>query len=270
MRKAAGWGRRLSRVSFSAGRTMLVVRLQCTPPGDSQSSREKLPDVRRQAERAAYSTAQERAAAGPWHATAAALPPKASPAPNTAAKEMTNDEFRHAQYDVSFTAGMNQRYHQSRASLWKKCDLSTKIAVGALAVLGAILSFVSWSDSGWLSNLLSVVAAVAAAVAAIALNVLPFGEWSSNHNALHQRWTDLREDVDALLFELDSREPDAHLLARLRELDMKVHRIGGSEPLANRTLLERCDIEERQFRGESPRQRRSRNATAGKNSPATH
>lgn len=162
---------------------------------------------------------------------------------------MTRNEFRQKQYEISVCAGTNQRYHQKRTYAWERWDRFAKIMVGILAIIGACLSVVSASlgTSAW--NIASITIAFLAAGFAMALNVLPFAEWSSSHRALFQRWTDLREDVDALEFDLGDKEPDDHLIRRLRDLDAKVHRICGAEPLGYRTLLNECQaIEERSRR----------------------
>jgi len=89
----------------------------------------------------------------------------------------------------------------------------------------------------------SIVVGGLAALAAIALNVLPYGEWASRHNALFERWTDLREDVDKLLFEIEE-VPTTQLVDRLKELEGKFHRICGTEPGYKKPLLDECYREE--------------------------
>jgi hypothetical protein len=161
---------------------------------------------------------------------------------------MTHDEFLDAQFKTSFTAGMNQRYHQARASHWACWDRTCKISVGVLAVAGACLSVVTISSPAGSLIMVSAIVAAMAAVVAIALNVLPLGEWNSQHAALFQRWSDLREDVDSLLFELDGDNPSVALVSRLRELEGKVHRICGTEPACRKELLAECFREEEQSR----------------------
>lgn len=152
---------------------------------------------------------------------------------------MTRDEFENEQYRISFTAGMNQRYHQSRAQLWARMDRGFRIAVGLFSVAGASLAVVTaTSDSiGW--DAASILIAGLAAVVAIILNVLPFGDWERWHVDLFRRWTDLREEIDALLFELNGA-PDEMLIGRLKQQDAKVHRICGLEPHPNEALLRKC------------------------------
>ena len=53
---------------------------------------------------------------------------------------MTRDEFLNKHYELSFHAGMNQRYHQSYATWWWHWDTWTKVTTAALAVTSAMLA----------------------------------------------------------------------------------------------------------------------------------
>jgi hypothetical protein len=91
---------------------------------------------------------------------------------------------------------------------------------------------------------IGVVIAFLAAAAAVILNILPLGECAAEHLDLFRRWTDLREDVDAVLFDLKDN-PDQELIDRLKSLDAKMHRICGAEPMEpDKKLLRRCYDEE--------------------------
>ena len=147
------------------------------------------------------------------------------------------EAFEQKQYEISVAAGMNQRYHQDRISRWVWWDRFFKISVAGLAVVGVCLSIVTAFSTSALAVGSSILFASLAAIAAIALNVLPFGEWASQYASILQRWTDLREDIDALLFDLHD-EPTAELVQRLKELEAKLNRINGSEPKGNRALVE--------------------------------
>jgi len=161
---------------------------------------------------------------------------------------MTGEEFRDRQFEISFTAGINQRYHQARESFWTSWDRGVKVLVGVLAVAGLCITVYTTTPQGatWIQA--GVCVAIFGAFSAIALNVLPIGEWAKLHNALFQKWTDLREDVDALLFDL-SGEPSDELKDRLKALEAKVHRICGSEPGCKKHLLQQCCNEEKRSRG---------------------
>src|SRR5688572_10907881 len=102
---------------------------------------------------------------------------------------MNIKQFKDRQYQTSVMAGMNQRYHQSRAQFWTRWDKGSKVAVGVLAVLGACFSILTLNQHSVPLGWTSVVIAGLAAGAAIALNVIPLGEWANIHWALFQRWT---------------------------------------------------------------------------------
>lgn len=160
---------------------------------------------------------------------------------------MNRHDFEQKQYEISVQAGTNQRYHQDRAWLWTWLDRSCKIAVGVIAVIGVCLAIVTIfvQRSDWIAA--SVTAAALAALFAIALNVSPFGDWASLHIALFQRWTDLREDVDGLLYDLEG-EPTRENMDRLRQLEAKAHRICGTEPSAKLELLVKYQADEERSR----------------------
>ena len=153
---------------------------------------------------------------------------------------MTRDEFLTEQYKVSFIAGMNQRYHQRRASYWR-WDRGVRVAVGFLAVGGLVLSFATVTHEGW--DWLSITIAAVAAVAAIILNIVPIGDWQRDHVSLFRSWTDLREEVDILPYDASRRVTD-ELIDRLRWLEAKMHRICGCEPQCRPDMLLKCENEE--------------------------
>jgi hypothetical protein len=161
---------------------------------------------------------------------------------------MTRDQFLDKQFSISVTSGMNQRYHQSVAHWWTGWNRAVQITVAILAAIGAILACVAPFAKSTALDVVSAVFACLAAIVAIALNVLPLGDWSQEHLDLLRRWSDLREDADSLLFDLTDDEPPPHLIARLKSLDAKVHRICGGEPLSDKALLEQCYREENRSR----------------------
>jgi hypothetical protein len=160
---------------------------------------------------------------------------------------MTKKQFNQKQYEVSFTAGMNQRYHQACEHYWTWCDRFCKILVAVLAIAALCFAVVAWAVEHWAWDATAVATATAAAIAAIVLNVLPLGDWARTHQALFQRWTDLREDADTLRSMVGS-EPTDEQLVRLRELQAKVHRICGAEPGYDEALLEKFEDDEKQSR----------------------
>jgi hypothetical protein len=106
------------------------------------------------------------------------------------------------------------------------------VAAACLAAVGLRLDNIGW-------DIFAVIVASVAALAAITLNLLPLNQWATEHEALFRQWTDLRDDIDELLFDI-YREPTPELIDRLRQLNGKVHRICGSEPGCDRRLLDQC------------------------------
>jgi hypothetical protein len=164
---------------------------------------------------------------------------------------MTKNQFLDRQYELSVMAGVNQKFHQGQIKHYADRDRYCKIAVGFLAVLGVCLCVVTATVDGWFWDAVSILIASLAAAAAVALNVLPFGEWASGHHALFQRWTDLREDVDDLLYRVVD-EPTPDDLARLRELSAKCHRICGTETHCDDGILQVLQDKEEKSRRPAP------------------
>lgn len=160
---------------------------------------------------------------------------------------MTPKEFHDKQLYISIGAGTNQRIYQHKASWWTGCDRACKIVVATLAVSSLCLSIWSVTPQGasWITT--SIVVSGMGALSAIALNVLPFGDWASRHNALHQRWSDLREDVDSMVFAVKG-DPTQAQIAHLKDLDAKYHRICASEPKCRDALIKHYYAEEKQSR----------------------
>jgi hypothetical protein len=152
---------------------------------------------------------------------------------------MNHDDFEQKQYHLSVTAQMNQLYHQSRARWWTVWNRGVQIAVAVLAVIGVCLALAAAMTHDFGTDLAAIIVEGLAAVAAIALNVLPLGDWAGESSSFLRQWSDLREDIDALDFDL-AEQVTPELIARLKVLDGKVHRICGSEPRMNEALLGKC------------------------------
>jgi hypothetical protein len=160
---------------------------------------------------------------------------------------MTQPDFDHELLCLSMTAGMNQRYHQKRAHFWTCWNRGVQISVAVLAVTGVCLSVVTYFVEAKIADWFGIGVATSAAIAAIALNVLPLGDWAAMHLDLFRRWTDLREDVDSLKLET-AAEPSKYGVQRLRELGAKVHRICATEPAPKEKLLHECHNAEKRSR----------------------
>jgi hypothetical protein len=128
-----------------------------------------------------------------------------------------------------------------------------KITTAAAAVVGVILSIATAGNSAS-PNLVwwSVALSIATTIAAVALNVLPFGNWEKEHRDLFRQWTDIREDLDALLFDCPADgSPDVRTICDLKKLDAKIHRVCGQEPEGNRRFIAECYQSEVQSRREN-------------------
>jgi hypothetical protein len=157
-------------------------------------------------------------------------------------------EFRGELHNLAYTAEVNQRYHhlkQRQMWLWDKV---VKIGVAVLAVLALIAAFVP-HELKWLE----VTAALLAALAAVALNVVPVGEWITEYGEMFRSWSDLLLDAEQL--ELKAREIDdgapvpIHLVERLQETINRQCQLDAMEPPPDDKLLSRCqgDINERMY-----------------------
>lgn len=161
---------------------------------------------------------------------------------------MTSEQFQHKQYDISVIAGMNQRYHQRRASLFAWWDKGFRASsCVSSAVAAALVVVMAGTDNKVVAGFSIAAAVIVAAIGAL-LNVLPFGDWEKSHVDLFRRWTDLREEIDALLYHTNG-EPSAFLISRLKELEAKAHRICGMEPACKTKLLDECHRAEERSRG---------------------
>lgn len=162
---------------------------------------------------------------------------------------MNRDDFLHAQHVLSCIAGMNQRYHQIEADRLGTLDARWKIANAIAATLGLGFAVASLFISDTTLNVTGVVLAAVTAVAAFVVNVSTFGERHSENVNFLRRWTEVREEVDDLLYRLGDRDPSEDDIKQLRRLDAKKHRISGDEPLADRDLLDACQDAEERSRG---------------------
>jgi hypothetical protein len=161
---------------------------------------------------------------------------------------MNRKKFLDRQYNISFHAGMNQRYHQRYATFWWRCDTWAKIITAVLAVAGAMLSVGAlFEGHDPRIDYLALSVASLAAIAAVILNVVPFGAWESASRDLFRQWTDLREDSEELLFACPG-EPDGHNIHDLRKLDARLHRLCGAEPSPNKAILQECHDDEKKSR----------------------
>lgn len=160
---------------------------------------------------------------------------------------MTKKDYLNEIKDLSFTAGMNQRYHQHEMTRYKKTDKCIKISVGVISLFGAISSLLSVSLGLLILGVTSAVISVIALAIAIVLNVHPSSEKGAYHQGLFRRWCDLREDVDGqsvLVEGSNSSKIASDDYLRLRDLTTKKNRINSLEKRPNKELLNTCYEEE--------------------------
>ena len=143
---------------------------------------------------------------------------------------------------LSFTAGMNQRYHQDDAQRWARLDRGVRILVGLLTTLGvALLPFPVWSAA----------MTIGAAIAAVVSAVVPVGDWNRVHLDLFRRWSDLRQDVDSVMIRLNKDASGAapeHLVERFKEMTAKKVGLNALEPAPHEKRLERAYQQEHEAR----------------------
>jgi hypothetical protein len=153
-----------------------------------------------------------------------------------------------ALYAASFTAGMNQRYHQHLVSVYVWCDRGVKIAVLTLTVATLVTTL---TGSPFL---LQVVLGILGTLAAIVLTVLPISDTAKEHAEHYRRWSDLREDAATLSLKLKTADPlrsdeFSCLASRIIDVEAKVHRACAAEsPSPWKNLLDRCYAAEEESR----------------------
>ena len=158
---------------------------------------------------------------------------------------MTAQEYREKLHELIVTCGFNTRYHQVLAQRWKRWDRNIRILVGALAAFGLLFSVPGFECHPWWG----LVTAFLSLIAAVALNILPVGDWEKAHGELFRLWVDLRRDVANEKFRAsevgeDEGKAAPKLVDRLCELDQKSHSLDAQEPAPERELLIRCQREE--------------------------
>lgn len=162
---------------------------------------------------------------------------------------MNRDSFLDAQFQLSFQAGMNQRYHQKQADLWWQRDAIAKAATAILAVIGAMVASAAlypnhspYIDYGGL------LASVLAAISAVILNVIPFGAWEKDHRIFFKQWTEIRKEADYLLFDCPTGDPSPTFIDELKKLNGRAHLLCGDEPAPDEKVLMTCFKEEEKSR----------------------
>lgn len=166
--------------------------------------------------------------------------------------------------NMSFTAAINQRYHQALASSNEGWEAFVQGGVGLLAVLSLSATIVA-AYRGWHPifgtkrarwkawNTVSMALGASAAVFAIWLNVISYAETARFHREMLLRWSELRRDSDRLVARVTTTSEDAADLAALSEqaiyLQARKNDINALEGAPDDELLERCHELEEKARG---------------------
>ena len=167
---------------------------------------------------------------------------------------MDSEALFDALYDLSFTAGMNQRYHQIEWTASANIDNTFRIAVAVLAVLSTVASIYSafkgdksvaspWWVAKVTYNRVSVALAIGSLAVAVWLNITPSGSDVVYHSDLFRRWSELRRDADNLMFAVEHApegELPGALEERIQELLARKNQINSIEYAADEELLTKC------------------------------
>ncbi len=145
-------------------------------------------------------------------------------------------------HELKMIAGINQRYHQKLAFLWGLVDKGIKISVGLVAVWGVALSTAGPAHAG----LAMTVGWISLGIA-VALNVIPTGDYVKDNTDLFRRWSDLylsahmiktRFDIEGA----DKASPEVRSrIAEAKEIEQTLH---ATQTAPIRWLLNRCEREE--------------------------
>lgn len=150
---------------------------------------------------------------------------------------MTRTEFWKKLGALIITCDVNQRYHQTTAWNWKAFDRITKILVAVMAVAALCLT-VAHDES---IHVLEIIFGSIASIAAIALNVVPFGEYEKSSDEMFHSWSDVRKDAEIQSLKFSSVVDISEcMIERLGELVAKVHSLNAIEPTPNRKRLRKC------------------------------
>lgn len=162
---------------------------------------------------------------------------------------MMKSDFEWARYQISFTAGMNQRYHQKLADKWWKRDTIAKAATAILSVIGAMVASAAiYPKHSIFIDYIGLIVSVLAAISAVVLNIIPFGAWEKDHRILFKQWTDIRKEADLLAYSVSHDHQGPIDTEELKKLESRVHMLCGDEPAPNEKMLNTCFNEEEKSR----------------------
>ena len=152
---------------------------------------------------------------------------------------MTRPEWEYWIHDNLFTAGMNQQYHQTMAWRWEAADIILGLVVAILAIASVVCAanknrFGKYSL--WVSS--------CGVVLMILLLFFPSGTWKLQYKDLFNRWTNLRQRVEALQIQLNAipeGEPiPEYFDSQAEQITAMEQDIASDEGAPHRVLLLRC------------------------------
>lgn len=140
-------------------------------------------------------------------------------------------------HEQKVTAEVNQRYHQLLARRWERWDRAAKIAVAILGTVALLSSFLP-AHHAWAGVALG----AAGVVAAVALNVVPLGDWRCAHGEMFRSWGELVQSAEQLEFRARKLGEDATvpgpLFERLEEVASRSYQLDATESAPDAALLE--------------------------------
>ncbi len=185
-----------------------------------------------------------------------------------------NEKIWHSLMELSMICGMNQRYAQEMltSAQWHSNAIDIAVVVTTMLTLAlGVAAYVDpnrtmpvlpywWRGAGWSLwrvkiDLLATVTSILAAIAGVVLVVSPYSENVRHYGNMFQAWSDLRQDVDSALIDVElmrlpeKQGSDSYLEQRYRDLLAKKNALNAREPAPNEELLEKALIAEERSRG---------------------
>lgn len=174
---------------------------------------------------------------------------------------MNKEEILDTLYQLSVTAGTNQRYYRDLLTTSEAEDSHIRFIVGAVAIVSLALAIVAvfrgeasplpWKFeilkkfTSW--NVASVCVAILSAIVAWQLNESPEVSALVRTADIYRRWSDLRTDIDTLQEQVE-QEPDDKLPSdigeRMRVLLARKNQNNAYDRAPDEKLLEKCEEDE--------------------------
>jgi hypothetical protein len=164
---------------------------------------------------------------------------------------MSNDEIIKELETLSFTAALNVRYRQEKASRYLIIDKTIRITIGFLSIISLIVALKTDSKSNkWLFDS-SIILSIISLFVSYVLNIIPFSDSALFHKDILRRWGEFREEVEIVLFEskkLSTNKTNSFVEKRFNELNAKKNRLNALDEKPDSKLLEKCQRAENKTR----------------------